>query len=298
MTWPTSQTTTSLDADTDTLQNARSEVKGLADKFNLLVAHVSAYMQGLLGSADAAAARTTLDVPARNGAGAAGNWPINAQGLSATLSVATGGTGATTAAAAFTALKQAASETATGVVELATTAEAKAADASRVLTGATMKAAQIQLGTAITASGSAIDFTGIPAWANRVVISVLAVSTNGTSIPVIRLGTSSGIESAGYSCNSANISGSTQSSNRFTDAVATLYNVAVLTSVAINGSIVLQRVLGNKWTASGCLHRDDGNVSMWTAGAKALPSALTQVRLTTQSGTDVFDAGEVNISWE
>lgn len=298
MTWPTTQTTNSLDADADTLQNARPEIKGLADKFNLLVAHVTTFMQGLLTSADAAAARTTLDVPARNGAGASGNWPINAQGLSATLPVAGGGTGATTAAAAFSAIKQAASETATGVVELATAAEAKAADATRVLTGATMKAAQIQLGTAITASGSAIDFTGIPAWANRVVISVLAVSTNGTSIPVIRLGTSGGIDSAGYSCNSANISGGSQSSNRFTDAIATLYNVAVTASVAINGSIVLQRVTGNKWTASGCLHRDDANVSVWTAGTKALPSALTQLRLTTQGGTDVFDAGEVNICWE
>ncbi len=77
MTWPTTQTTNSLDADTDTLQNARPEVKGLADKFNLLVAHVTTFMRGLLSSADAATARTTLDVPSRNGAGASGTWGIS-----------------------------------------------------------------------------------------------------------------------------------------------------------------------------------------------------------------------------
>lgn len=52
--------------------------------------------------------------------------------LSGTLGIAKGGTGSTSAADAFTALKQAASETATGVVEQATTAECEAGtDTSR-----------------------------------------------------------------------------------------------------------------------------------------------------------------------
>lgn len=84
MTWPTTQTTNSLDADTDTLQNARPEVKGLVDKFNQLVAHVTGFMQTLLTSADAATARTTLDVPSRNGAGASGAWGISVTGSAAT----------------------------------------------------------------------------------------------------------------------------------------------------------------------------------------------------------------------
>lgn len=88
MTWPTTQTTNSLDADADTLQNARPEVKGLADKFNLLVAHVTAFMQGLLTSADAATARNTLDVPSKNGAGATGTWGISVTGSAATATTA------------------------------------------------------------------------------------------------------------------------------------------------------------------------------------------------------------------
>jgi hypothetical protein len=44
-------------------------------------------------------------------------------GVTGTLPIANGGTGATTAATAFTALKQAASDTASGVMEIATAAE-------------------------------------------------------------------------------------------------------------------------------------------------------------------------------
>lgn len=61
MVWPTAAvSTTALDAGTDT--PPRAEFLSWAQKFNQLIAHVSSYMQGLLGSADAAAARSTLGV--------------------------------------------------------------------------------------------------------------------------------------------------------------------------------------------------------------------------------------------
>lgn len=57
--------------------------------------------------------------------------------ITGTLPILNGGTGQTTAATAFTALKQAASETATGVVELATNAEvATGTDTARAVTPA------------------------------------------------------------------------------------------------------------------------------------------------------------------
>lgn len=60
---------------------------------------------------------------------------------STVLPIAKGGTGQTTASLAFTALKQAATESATGVVELATTTEAAAgADTTRAVTPAGVKA--------------------------------------------------------------------------------------------------------------------------------------------------------------
>lgn len=125
MTWPSSDVvTTAMDSGSDT--PPRAEILSWAQKFNEVRNHPSTYMQGLLESADAAAARTTLDVPSRTGGNASGNWSINSANVTGTVAIANGGTGQTTAAAAFGALKQAASTTDTGVVELATDAEAQA----------------------------------------------------------------------------------------------------------------------------------------------------------------------------
>lgn len=89
MTWPTPPETSQLDNDTDTLQNARPQIKGLADRLALLIAHVTAFMQGLLSSDTAADARATLDVPSRNGSGATGtSWGIGITGNAATATTA------------------------------------------------------------------------------------------------------------------------------------------------------------------------------------------------------------------
>lgn len=89
---------------------------------NQTVAGVKTFSSTIVGSINGNAATATT----------AGN-------VSGTVAIANGGTGQTTAAAAFTALKQAASTTATGVVELATTAEAIAGtDTSRAITPATL----------------------------------------------------------------------------------------------------------------------------------------------------------------
>lgn len=64
-----------------------------------------------------------------------GNVSGTAANVTGTVALANGGTGQTTAAAAFTALKQAATDTATGVVELATASEAQAGtDTTRAVT--------------------------------------------------------------------------------------------------------------------------------------------------------------------
>jgi hypothetical protein len=92
------------------------------------------------------------DIPGPTGTGASGTWGINITGNAATATsvsgvqgIANGGTGQTTAANAFDALKQAATETATGVVELATSAEVAAGtDTTRAITPAALRAGPLQ----------------------------------------------------------------------------------------------------------------------------------------------------------
>lgn len=90
------------------------------------------------------------------------------------LAIADGGTGASTAANAFAALKQAASDTATGVVELATAAEvATGTDTARVPSVATMKSHQ---GIAI----AWVNFNGTGTVAIRDSYNVSSITDNGT----------------------------------------------------------------------------------------------------------------------
>lgn len=102
-----------------------------------------------------------------------------------TISIAKGGTGATTAASAFSNIKQAATETATGVVELATTAEAAAGtDTSRAVTPAGLREG---LRAGLNASGSApvyacrawVNFNGTGTVAIRASGNVSSITDNG-----------------------------------------------------------------------------------------------------------------------
>ena len=87
------------------------------------------------------------------------------------LAIADGGTGASTASAAFTALKQAATTSATGVVELATTAEDVAGTSSAVVTTPAGMAAKVAIdvnpkafsqGVALTAATSGSSGIQVP----------------------------------------------------------------------------------------------------------------------------------------
>lgn len=158
----------------------------------------------------------------------------------------------------------------------------------------------IQLQTAVTlTTQTAVDFTSIPSWANRITVLFSGVSTNGTSVPIVQLGDSGGIETSGYT-GSLSI-GSQTSAWTVVATPAAGFGIATTTAAgsAYTGKLVIDRISGNEWIASGEWAQTTATITTnLLQGAKTLSAALTQVRLTTSGGSDQFDAGTVNISIE
>jgi hypothetical protein len=154
-------------------------------------------------------------------------------------------------------------------------------------------------GTAVAStSGTSIDFTSIPSWVKRITVMFSGVSSNGTSLVQVQLGTGGTptYVTTGYTSAAAVISSGTAQAASTTGLQVTGQGAA---ADVMTGNIILTNITGNTWTESGLVGyaRTAGAMSM-TAGSLALSAALTAVRITTVNGTDTFDAGSINILME
>lgn len=148
-----------------------------------------------------------------------------------------------------------------------------------------------------TTSGTAFSFTGVPAWARRVTIFFDGVSLTGTDDILVQIGDSGGLETTGYlgaSSNSPN--GANPIVNNFTNGFGIKGGG---NAVVLHGELTLSlmRPAANTWVAKGGLGRSDAASTIITAGSKSLSAALDRLTIT-RTGSDTFDAGIVNISYE
>lgn len=158
----------------------------------------------------------------------------------------------------------------------------------------------VRLQTSVSASSQPnIDFTGIPSWANRVTITGSALSTNGTSVVIVQIGDSGGVETTGYA------GGVMTHVNTGTAAVVNLGSgfsfsfAAGDTAAAVRHfRLTLDRQSGNSWMGSGNGALSNTQYANSVIGTKSLSGALDRIRVTTAGGVDTFDAGSVSISWE
>ena len=158
----------------------------------------------------------------------------------------------------------------------------------------------VKSGTAVTPSGTSVDFTGIPSTAKRVTVMFSGLSTNGTSVPIIQLGTSSGAETTGYTSGTGVIQVSSASqATSVTTGIAISVSGYLSAGSSFNGAVVFNLIGSNVWAASGTIAREQASTTVFfTAGSKTTAATLDRVRFTTVNGTDAFDAGSVNILWE
>jgi len=145
----------------------------------------------------------------------------------------------------------------------------------------------IRLGEAKAATGTSVDFTGIPIGVKRITVMFDGVSTNGTSLVQVQLGTTSGFEISGY------FSGGSSGSSTTGVVLG-----GVSASDARYGVLRVEKLTGDTYVATCTNSSTTSNVPTNSFGRKILSNTLDRIRITTVNGTDLFDAGTINISWE
>lgn len=147
-----------------------------------------------------------------------------------------------------------------------------------------------------SASGTSVDFNSIPSWVKRITLVLGGISTNGSSLYLVRLGAGS-VQTTGYD---STVSASTTAGN-FNSSTAgfTILYTNPSAGGVFKGIITLVNVSGNIWVASGTMSDSVGHlVCSASSGFVTLSGTLDRLRLTTVNGTDTFDAGTVSILYE
>lgn len=166
-----------------------------------------------------------------------------------------------------------------------------------------MASSVITSGTAqASTSGTSIDFTSIPSWVKRITVMFSGVSLSGTDSILVRLGTSSGVETTGYTGSSFfTYDGGSINTNVFsTGFIATASGGGSAAGTVYVGQVIISKLDGNSWVMSGSVFATTSTATAriaTSAGAKTTASTLDRVSILT-SGTNTFDAGSINILYE
>jgi hypothetical protein len=148
-----------------------------------------------------------------------------------------------------------------------------------------------------TTSGTSVEMPSVPAGTKRIVLTLSGVSTSGSSNPLLQLGDSGGYETTGYLGSASFVASGSSGATAYTTGFGILSANAVN---VLHGSVILTLMdaATNLWAASGAIALSNTAQVVTVAGSKALSATLDRLRLTTVAGTDTYDAGTVNYSYE
>ena len=142
-------------------------------------------------------------------------------------------------------------------------------------------------------SGTAINFTGIPSYVKRILFIQSGVSTSGTSLLVLQIGSGS-YTTSGY-VGSASGMGTGVGTASYTNGFG--FADAKASGDVYYGISTLTLVSGNIWVYSSTTSRSTSGSGIGNGGI-TLSGTLDRIRLTATNGTDTFTAGSINIFYE
>lgn len=163
--------------------------------------------------------------------------------------------------------------------------------------------ARVKQIAAKTLSGTAVDWQpsssdGPPSWAKKATLIFDVVSTSGTSVPIVQLGSTT-IDIASYAEINLQIA---NGASPITSAAITsgfgLNGNSWSSAIIFSGKMEITYHSTGKWKCQALFNRTDSAIVMITSGDKTLAGVLDRIRLTTVGGTDTFDAGFVSVVYE
>ena len=152
---------------------------------------------------------------------------------------------------------------------------------------------RIVRGTALTTtSGTTADFTGIPAWVEKITVMFQNVSLTTNDYYLVQLGTgSTTYATTGYTSTASLVT----AGNTIQAQTTGLIIYTALGAGFVSGHMVIANITGNSWVSSAVIKRGTDGVQM-SAGDITLGAVLTAVRVTCTGGA--FDSGTINIIYE
>jgi hypothetical protein len=147
----------------------------------------------------------------------------------------------------------------------------------------------------LNASGNtSVDFTSMPSWINIINVTFRNISTTSGSDILVQLGTSGGVTTSGYVSTSIDFDGSGSATVSSTSGLILKVNGA---GNVINGIMTIVYTGSNAWVNNHSVSTAT-NIMSTGGGTIALGGTLDRVRITTVSGSDAFDAGSLNVSYQ
>ena len=147
-----------------------------------------------------------------------------------------------------------------------------------------------------TATGTSVEFTGIPSSAQEITVMMKGVSASGGNHYVVQLGTSSGYITSGYVGNSENSQGTTAIASNTTDKPGFVIFGSGGSS-EFHGSMIINKASSNSYTEIGEFRKANTGGCVTRGSLSSVSGTVDRLKVKF-NGTNTFDAGTMSLSYK
>jgi len=146
-----------------------------------------------------------------------------------------------------------------------------------------------------SASGTEVEFTGIPADAQEITVMMKGVSLNASNSVLVQLGYSNTWIASGYVSNSENSAGTDEAHS--TNGFVIFLNNA---GYSLTGSMIINKASSSSYTEIGEFRRTNTSGAVSRGSLSSVSGTVERLKVTimNQNNQDAFDAGTISVSYK